>query len=89
MTNSSEGLALIRTQNTLSRILYDKQLVAIGNVHDSIHITCNARIMHRNNNLGFLSYCPFNGIRIDIHRIRTYIDEHQGGAYHLKCRSSG
>ena len=88
MTNSAESLTLIRTQNTLCRIFNDQQVVACSDVHDSIHITCNASIMHRNDNLGFISYRPLNGIGINIHCVRAHVNKHQSGADHLKCRSS-
>ena len=89
MTNGAERLALIRTQNTLSRILYDKQLVAIGDVHNSIHVARDTGIMHRDNYLGFLRNSPFDGIRINIHSSRADVNEHQGGTNHLKRRGSG
>ena len=77
VADRAESLALVACHNALSRVLHDKQLVAAGDVHDRVHLTGDAGIVHDADDLGLLSDGALNKSLIDVHRIRTDVDKYE------------
>ena len=77
IANRAQSPALIGTHDTLCRILYHLEVVTTCDVHDGIHLTSHASIVHRHNDPCSVGNGGLNFALINIHGIRANVHKHQ------------
>ena len=77
VADRAEGPALVACHDALGRVLNDKQFMAAGNVHDRVHLTGNAGIVHDADDLGLIGDGTLDKRLVDVHRVRADVDKHE------------
>jgi hypothetical protein len=75
VTDRAKRPAVVCRVDALRGVLYDYQLVFLGDCHRSIHVTRNSGIVHDENGSGVRVYSLFDQPFVDIQSVRTNIDE--------------
>ena len=77
VADGTESLSLVSRHNTLSCIFNHQKIMALCDIHNSVHLACNSGIMYRNDCPGTGSNGILNQFLINIHGIRADIHENR------------
>ena len=75
--DSAQRTALVGTHHTVGGILHHLEAVTAGNLHNGIHLTGHARVVHNNDCFGAVSDGRLNLALINIHRVGADIHKDQ------------
>ena len=77
VADRAEGLAIVACHDALRRVLNDQQLMAAGDVHDRVHLTGHAGIVHDADDLRLLGDGALDKSLVNVHRVRADVDKHE------------
>ena len=79
MANGAQCLAFVGRHHTLRGVFHHEQVIFLRQRHDGIHLAGNAGIVHWHNRAGFIGDRRFDFGFVDVHGVRTQVDEHHFG----------
>ena len=77
VTDGAEGLALVGAHDALGGVLDHLEVVAMGDVHDGIHLTGYAGVVHGDDDLGLVRNGGLDLCLVDVHGVGPDIHKHQ------------
>ena len=89
MADGAQCLAFVGRHHALRGVFHHEQVIFLRQRHDGIHLAGNAGIVHWHNRAGFIGDRRFDFGFVDVHGIRTQVDEHHFGAAQHKGVGGG
>ena len=79
ITDGAQRFAFILAHHALRRVFHHHQTMAMGNIHDGIHLAGHTGVVHHHQHLGLIGDGCLDLGLVNIHRIGADVHKHQLG----------